>query len=252
MAINNIEVLQNIGLSQKAARVYLAALELGETTIQEIARHAKLKRTTLYYTLEELRKFGALEETRQRKKMYIIASPPADLLSRAREHVHALGAHIEMLEEKRKEAGKRPRTYFLYGTPGFKQAWEMIWKSDEKEYRIITDGKTFLDFVSEQYLVEHIAAKKKILRVQSRQIIADSLYARKIIAKDTRENRTSKVMPPGYQLPCTEIICGRLVIFISPKFEKTLFVVENDDFAHTRRSLFDVLWNALPSKNSTV
>jgi len=34
MAINNIEVLQNIGLSQKAARVYLAALELGETTIQ--------------------------------------------------------------------------------------------------------------------------------------------------------------------------------------------------------------------------
>ena len=48
------KILHNVGFSDKAALLYLAALELGEATVKELAKRAKVKRTTVYYLLEEL------------------------------------------------------------------------------------------------------------------------------------------------------------------------------------------------------
>ena len=79
----------------------------------------------------------------------------------------------------------------------------------------------------------------------SRQLISDSIYARKIIAKDSGENRISKLLPPMYKLPLTEIITETLTAFISPKFDSMIFVVEDTFFAQTRKSLFEALWNSI-------
>ena len=38
--------LQKIGLSEKEAKVYLAALELGQASVQNIARKAEVNRAT--------------------------------------------------------------------------------------------------------------------------------------------------------------------------------------------------------------
>ena len=65
----------------------------------------------------------------------------------------------------------------------------MFLKTKTKEYRIITQGENFLDYVKEKYIVDEIIAKKRRLSVLSKQLISDSAYARKIMAKDTKENR---------------------------------------------------------------
>ena len=88
-----------------------------------------------------------------------------------------------------------------------------------------------------------IKEKKKKLNVLSKQLISDSAYARKIISKDSKENRVSKVLPPAYKLPFTEIITESIVAFISPKFSNMIFVVENDGFSTTRKSVFESLWH---------
>jgi sugar-specific transcriptional regulator TrmB len=49
----DIKLIQNMGFSDKAAKVYLAALELGESTVQTLAKKSGLKRTTIYYVLTE-------------------------------------------------------------------------------------------------------------------------------------------------------------------------------------------------------
>ena len=58
--MNPALILKNLGLSEKAAQVYLASLELGEAPVQKLAERAGLKRTTVYYVLEELVAFFAL------------------------------------------------------------------------------------------------------------------------------------------------------------------------------------------------
>lgn len=239
-----VELIKNLGLSEKAAKIYLAVLELGEATVQQIAKKAGLKRTTLYYILEELKKSGAILETKRKQKIFYIAEAPRNVLKRAKERLWDFEESLQHIEEKSHTAFKRPRVYFLYGPSGFKQIWDMIFASPEKEYRIITEGTNFLGFITEKYLLNEIIQMKKKQNISSRQLIQDSPQARKIIAKDARENRISKLLPASQKLLFTEIICHDFVAFISPRFDNTLFVVENESFAATRRALFDMLWDA--------
>lgn len=240
-----VEIIKNLGLTTKAAKIYLAALELGEASVQELAKKARMKRTTLYYVLDELTEAGLLIPTQTGRKMYYVPEQPGTLLKNAKEKIVSFEESLGVLEEKAAHIKRGPRVYFLYGSAGFKQAWDMILNTREKQYRIITEGENFLDYVKEKYIMEEIIARKKQLGVSSRQLITYSDYAKKIVAKDVQENRVSKLLSSIYKLPFTEIITESMVVFISPRFNNMTFVVENDAFAKTRRSVFEMLWNSI-------
>lgn len=239
------EIVKNLGFTTKSAKIYLAALELGEASVQQLAEKARVKRTTLYYVLDELTESGALIFTKTGKRSYYVPEQPATLLKNAKEKIANFEDSLALLEEKAAYVRRRPRVYFLYGAAGFKQVWDLILNTKEKEYRIVTEGENFLDYAKEKYIVDEIIAKKKRLGVSSRQLITASDYAKKIIAKDAQENRVSKLLPAIYKLPFTEIITESLVAFISPRFSNMIFIVENDAFAKTRKSVFEMLWNSI-------
>ena len=50
--------LQDYGMNDKEARVYLTTLELGAAPVSTIARRAEVKRITTYYILLDLEKKG--------------------------------------------------------------------------------------------------------------------------------------------------------------------------------------------------
>src|SRR3989344_4107171 len=240
------EILKNIGLSVKGAQVYLASLELGEGTVQTIALRAGLRRTTVYYILEELIAFGALIETKRGKKAAYLPAEPSHLLRRAKEHLHDFESALDMFEERKHAIYPKPQVLFLYGPAGFKEVWDMIFSSGEKEFRIITPGQNFLGFVKEKYILEEIVRTKKKLKIMSKQLISDTPYARRIVAKDQSEGRKSKFLPAGHPVLFTEIITEDFVAFISSRFDNMIFVVQNDAFAKTRHTIFEVLWGKLP------
>lgn len=60
-----IEKLKNLGLNEKEARVYLAALELGEASVQEIAQKSGVKRVTAHVAIEKLKTEGLLYEEKK-------------------------------------------------------------------------------------------------------------------------------------------------------------------------------------------
>ncbi|MCC7004570.1 BlaI/MecI/CopY family transcriptional regulator [Candidatus Nomurabacteria bacterium] len=247
---NLIELVKQYGLSENEAKLYIAALELSEASVQDLAKKAKVKRTSIYYMLNDLEAKGVLMTTKRNKKTYYIATSPTDLLKSFRRRLNDFEKTVEVLDHHRGEIFKRPRIYFLQGPSGFKQVWNLIFNSKPKEYRITTEGLNFLDFVKEKYVVNEIIRQKKEQGVKSFQIITDSPYARKIIAKDRLENRQSRILPMYTKLPFTEIICPRLVAYISPRFNDNIFVVEDETFAEGRKVIFDLLWNKLPSANS--
>src|SRR3989338_1979975 len=98
--MNPALILKNVGLSEKAARVYLASLGLGEAPVQKLAEHAGVKRTTVYYVLEELIEFGALIEVRRNKKIAYVPAEPSHLLQRARERLNDFEAALAIFEER--------------------------------------------------------------------------------------------------------------------------------------------------------
>src|SRR4051812_48391125 len=70
------QIKTNLGFSEKKATVFLALLQLGETNVIEIARNAKLKRTTVYNILPELVEEGLIAVTSIGKhKRYFVTDP---------------------------------------------------------------------------------------------------------------------------------------------------------------------------------
>ncbi len=245
-----IDLIKSAGMTDKESKVYLAALELGEGTVQDIAKKSGVVRTSLYYILERLVREGFIIETKRNHKNYYTACPPIDLAKILRQRIREFEENIDVLEERRNAMFKRPRMYFLYGPAGFKEAWNMIFKSEPKEYRITTEGLNFLDYVKAKYIVDEIIAEKKRQGVKSYQLIVDSTYARQqIVPKDKNENRSTKFLPAGTELPFTEVICPKLVAFISPRYNDSIFVIEDESFSKTRTAIFDQLWQRLPSAN---
>lgn len=76
-----IKVLEEVGLNEKEARVYLALLQLGEDSVGEIAKEANIKRPTAYLVLESLEKRGLIKQNTLHKKSVYTAEPPEKILS---------------------------------------------------------------------------------------------------------------------------------------------------------------------------
>lgn len=90
-----IEALLKLGLTDKEARVYLAALELGGDTAQNIAKKAAVNRATTYVIAENLMSLGLLSSHEEGKKTVFVAESPNEL------------ANILTAQERELESRKR-------------------------------------------------------------------------------------------------------------------------------------------------
>ncbi|HCC23356.1 TPA: hypothetical protein DF272_04260 [Candidatus Falkowbacteria bacterium] len=75
-----LKELQDFGLSQKEAMVYVAALELGRATVQQIAAKSKVNRATTYVQLESLKGQGLVTQIIQDKKTFFVPERPEKVL----------------------------------------------------------------------------------------------------------------------------------------------------------------------------
>lgn len=71
--------LEDMGLSEKEAKVYVASLMLGPATVQQIANQADIKRVTTYVILESLSSLGLVGQASHGKKTFFTAEEPASL-----------------------------------------------------------------------------------------------------------------------------------------------------------------------------
>lgn len=74
-----IEMLLKLGLSEKEAKVYLAALELGSSPAAKIAEKSQVNRPTTYVILEKLCQIGLATSYEKGKIQYFTAEDPEQL-----------------------------------------------------------------------------------------------------------------------------------------------------------------------------
>lgn len=75
-----ISVLENIGLSDKEAAVFLALLEFQEALPSTVSKKAKIKRPTTYVILEQLERKGLVSHVKKGHVLYYRALDPRRLL----------------------------------------------------------------------------------------------------------------------------------------------------------------------------
>ncbi|HQH28571.1 MAG TPA: helix-turn-helix domain-containing protein, partial [Oligoflexia bacterium] len=68
-----------MGLSANEAEVYLGALSCSRASVQQLARASGVKRTTVYYVVEQLKKKGLLNIQVKGLKEFVVAETPEKL-----------------------------------------------------------------------------------------------------------------------------------------------------------------------------
>lgn len=117
--------LTHLGLSEKEAAVYTAALQLGPSPVQDISAKAKVNRATTYVMIESLEKRGLISSTLKDKKRIFIAEAPDRLMALLRLQKKELeeqeGELVKLLPKLNaifNRSGEKPEIRYMEGTDG--------------------------------------------------------------------------------------------------------------------------------------
>ncbi|MBN1326307.1 hypothetical protein JW977_05040 [Candidatus Falkowbacteria bacterium] len=76
-----VKNLQNLGLTDKEAKVYASLSEIKEATPQQLAIRAGINRATSYVILENLLKRGLVKSAMKQKKLHYIIESPTQIIN---------------------------------------------------------------------------------------------------------------------------------------------------------------------------
>ncbi len=107
--------LEEIGLSDKEASVYVALLQVDHDSVLDLSKRTGINRTTIYPVLETLAKKGLVSEMQIDKKVHYKAEPPERLESfverrklNFEEQSKRLKDIVPQLKSIQRESGERP------------------------------------------------------------------------------------------------------------------------------------------------
>ncbi len=150
-SIMNISILKKLGFSDKYAKVYLALLRLGPSSVRSLAEETTLNRGTAYDSLKWLQEKGLVTFYKQDTKQHFVAEPPAKLNTLLREQQeelsrtdHELSQFVAELDALHHSGQARPVARY-YGPDELHHILEDILTvteaSEEKTYRVYsTEG----------------------------------------------------------------------------------------------------------------
>lgn len=155
MPVDFQSLFSELGLSSTETKVYLAALKLGPTSVQEIAKKAKLSRTATYDAVSALQERGLISTFERGKKRFFSAEDPEHALAYFREHINRMEDKLSTLQRSMDEmkmlaGGERPTVRFYEG--------------DEALYALFNDmasvgPRDFLEVSNIDAVYEHLDVK---------------------------------------------------------------------------------------------
>ena len=235
------DVLNDIGLNDKEASIYLAALELGDAPASSIALRAKINRVTTYDILKKLLKRGFISSYTKNKIKYFAATEPDTIRLDARRKYMNFKAALPSL---RRLHGKsvHPRIRYYEGIEAIKKIYqdtltaktEILNYADSKSIRHIWPN------YDKEYVQERV--KKKIYL---RGISPLDDYGKAVRKKNKENFREIRLVPPGEFSFANEInIYNDKVAIISfGKNEVLGMIIESEEIANTQRAIFTMAWN---------
>jgi sugar-specific transcriptional regulator TrmB len=238
--------LEKIGLSEKEAKVYLAALELGPSTAQSIAAKATVNRPTTYIMIETLIKRGLMSSFEKGKKRIFAASKPNQLLyvleNQKKEILEKeiivkslMPAQVDILQ-----GVQEPIVKVYEGMAGLRLIQEDILNTVTDEVLELTsldEARKFIPPIFEGDIREKLVSMHK----------TKSLFVSKLGLSEKQYGRIKNVefrelKDPSFPILGEMIVYGDKTNFTSYTENPSHIVISDKNIATTCRSLFMSLW----------
>lgn len=246
MDANLLITLQNYGLSEKEARVYLTVLELGTSIVSTIARRAELNRVTTYTILEDLKKDGiANETTKEGVKYYSVISPDI-LLKQIEQKYESFKEKVPELLALAEKFGNKPKIQFFEGLEGMKKMYNDLLTSTTEPICAFLGLETICEklheYLDKEFLPQRIklGIKAKVIsHVWDKNKIYKSMD--KHMLKETR-----MIKDVDFLLHHEINIYGenRVAIAMFNHEEMAAIIIHSKKFHDTLLSIFNFIWKS--------
>ncbi|EKD24400.1 MAG: transcriptional regulator, TrmB [uncultured bacterium] len=238
--------LQAAGLSKKEADIYLALLELSEATIAQLVKKTGIKRSTVYETIELLKRRGLVSQGRLKKRTVFYAESPKKI-------PEALEAKKQSIEEAMPELlslmnllDKKPKIKYFEGLEGVKEVFEDTLQYPDQE--ILTLFPYPYINLSEDYFEGYYLPERVKRKIWARAIVPDTAANREF-SKHQRENAittTKFVSDAAFKIFDIEIkIYGDNKVGIISYKEDLGLIIESKKIYDGLKAIFETMWNLL-------
>ena len=237
-------ILEQLGLTQKEAAVYLAALELGQAPVLRIAQKAEVKLPTAYITLSSLGEKGFIEIIPKGTTTFYQAIDPEKLFEKLSEKFETLKSALPELKAISNIAPNKPKVRFYDGKKTILALYEN---------EIFGKRKDIIGLVSMKDIRKVVPweEEKGLLHLMK----ANSIYMREILEKSEEsdeylkeKNRLglgeAKFLPLELHFDVDILVYENTVAMISPK---TIIAVLIEDIAiaNAQRQFLEFLWKSI-------
>lgn len=236
-------ILEQLGLTQREAAVYLAALELGQASVQRIAQKASIKRPTTYVTLATLQEKGFVISVPRGATTLYQAVDPEDIFAKFEEKVGALKTALPELKSLFNAAPGKPKVRFYEGKKNILKLYE-----DE----ILSKGEILSAFSLKDWV--RIYSRQELSNLsylmKSRGVKIRDLFPESPEAREYREEKKrldlgeSKFLPKDLTIDVDVYVYGNTVALISLQ-NLIAVVIEDPAIAQAQRQFLEFLWKAL-------
>jgi len=251
-----VSCLLLLGCNEKHVRFYRANLELGAATLMEIAKKARLQRSTAYIVAAEIVAMGLVGEDHKAYKKLFVAAEPDKLLQKLEAKQRVIGRNIiafkDVLPELRaahQTTTSRPRVRTFEGKAGLPAVWKDI-LSEQQEILLWsnqqTEGQVFGGGTHNQFIAERLSKQIPI-----RVLAVHNPEGRALITGDAASLRETRLLSPGFFFTGETYIYGDKVAVLD--IGKNIFgvITQNKQIAESQRAIFESVWaaSAVVSKN---
>jgi len=233
-------ILQNLGLNEKEAKVYLACLELGSATVQEVSDKAGVKRTSVYNFLEDMKARGFITEVKHGKRILLTAEDPHTLLKKADEQKKQLEKVLPEFLSIYNLPGNKPKVKFYQGAEGLRRIYEDTLKLGSPIY-LISDYERMFEAIEPEWMWQY-AKRRTEKNIKAFSIAKEGERGQQVKTKDVEQLRETRfVKEVDFE---TEInIYGDKVALLSFRRPYAGVIIEDRAIAQTLKSMWKIIWN---------
>ncbi|MDD5464147.1 MAG: helix-turn-helix domain-containing protein [Candidatus Moranbacteria bacterium] len=245
--------LINIGINEKEAKIYLSTLELGQSTVQQIAQKAGVNRATAYFVIDALMQRGLISSFHKGKKQYFLGADPerlVEILEQEKESVEkkkeSLKRLLPQLQSLNNKQGDRPLVRYYEGKEGIASMVDEVLK--------VSAGTVYMaysvDAVNDIFNEKDLQRWRKIRVERNMQMKVIYTYKDGEL-HDIPNSENTKVPFDKFPITCDFAVYGNKVRIASLANRQVGIIIEDAEIAKSMEAILKLALESAKNYSET-
>ena len=230
--------LEQLGLNAKQAKTYTACLELGNASAARVAEQAKLPKTTVYDTLQDLIRMGLVSVYLKKNRKMFCPADPGIFKDKIEKQQEAFEQIFPQLNALYGAAGQKPNVRYFEGREGLRVVIKEI-LSEAREMIGIGSPEIIFQKLSEYF--PNFAQERLKKKIPIKLILSDSPTARERQQSGYAELRKVNILKTEKPFETLTWVWNDKVCIVSLGTDLMILVIKSREISNTFQMIFNTI-----------